>query len=246
MSTPGGRRGARRILVRIETAPSGRVALQTAAEIAARLDAELVGLFVEDADLYSLARLPFAHEIGLASGTRRALNLEAMQRQLGALAEQARRTMEEIASRGPLRWTFRTARGSMHAELAAAAGEADLVITRAAGVEWSALKFTERPPVFVLQDGDSSRLTLVTLCEPAPDPAGLAATVAALARGARSAVDLIGLAAGPEQARAWMAELREELDRQGCEQEVRMRCADIAEALVAMLRALRPRPGASK
>ena len=53
----------RRILVALDASRHSLAALEAAAELAARLKAELVGLFVEDIDLLRLAGLPFAREI---------------------------------------------------------------------------------------------------------------------------------------------------------------------------------------
>ena len=54
----------RRIVVGLDAGPRDRAALEAAAQLAARMQAELVGLFVEDIDLLHLAGLPFAREVG--------------------------------------------------------------------------------------------------------------------------------------------------------------------------------------
>lgn len=107
----------------IELAPGWRErdALQAAAALAGRVDAELVGLFVEDAELLRFAALPFALEIGFASAQRRRLDVTAVERSLHAHAAEAERTLASTAERSAIRWSFRVARGFAATELLAAA-----------------------------------------------------------------------------------------------------------------------------
>jgi len=118
----------RRVIVALDPAPRHRALLEAAAEAAGRMEAELVGLFVENQDLLHFAALPFAREVGVASATRRPRDLESMERLLRALAKEAHEMLASIAGRAPVRWSFRVARGSPLVELLAAAEDADLVI----------------------------------------------------------------------------------------------------------------------
>ena len=117
----------RRILVALDASAHSRAALETASELASRLDAELTGLFVEDINLLRLAELPFAREIGYPSALRRELNLDAIEGVFKGIAEQARRAMAEAAGKVRVPWTFRVARGMVASELLAALAEADLL-----------------------------------------------------------------------------------------------------------------------
>jgi len=118
----------RRVIVGLEPAPQSRAVLEAAAELAGSMEAELVGLFVENVNLLHFAGLPFACEVGLISATRRALDVESMERSLRALAREAHQTLAAVAGRTPVRWSFRVVRGSTADELLAAAAEADLVV----------------------------------------------------------------------------------------------------------------------
>ena len=102
----------RRVVVGLEPTPQRRAALQAAAELAERMQAELIGLFVEDMDLLHLAGLPFAREVGFPSAVRRSLDVAAMERSLRAAARDLRRVCEEALERTSVPWSFRTARGS--------------------------------------------------------------------------------------------------------------------------------------
>jgi len=199
----------RRIVVSVEPAPRGRAALETAAEIAERLGAELVGLFVEDVELLRLAGLPFAREIGFASATARALDVAAMERSLRSLANEARRALAEIAGRAPLRWSFRVTRGSTLAELLAAAAEADVVVTRAAGTERMILRLGGSiPGVILLIPEKGWRHPLAAICSADAPPARLAPPLAGLSRLFDEGLEVLLLCEDSETADRWERELQ--------------------------------------
>jgi len=118
----------RRILVALNASPHSLAALEAASEMAARMKAELLGLFVEDINLLRLAGLPFAREVGFPSAISRKLDIVAMERALKVAAAQARRATITAAERARIRWSFRVARGSVVTELLSAALEADLLV----------------------------------------------------------------------------------------------------------------------
>jgi len=60
-----------RILVALDASRNSLTALKAAAEVASLMHADLQAVFVEDVNLLRLAGLPFVHEIGLYSATRR-------------------------------------------------------------------------------------------------------------------------------------------------------------------------------
>ncbi|RMF77434.1 MAG: universal stress protein, partial [Nitrospirae bacterium] len=88
----------RRIVVAVDASADSLAAVRAAARLAEALSAELHGLFVEDANLVRLARLPFAREVRLSAAPRR-LEAAALERELRALAAQARQAFEEEARR---------------------------------------------------------------------------------------------------------------------------------------------------
>jgi len=116
----------RRITVVQEPSRAPR-ALDAVAEAAAALEAELLGLFLEDVELLHFAGLPFAREIG-ASARSRGLDVQTMERRLRSQAEEARRALAAAAEGKSVRWSFRVERGSGPAQLRKALGDADLVI----------------------------------------------------------------------------------------------------------------------
>jgi len=119
--------GFRRILVALDASRESQVALAAAAGLARQLDAELMGLFIEDIDLLNLAALPFSREIPVLSLSGRDLDLARTERELRFRAAAARRDLAAMADRFHLPWSFRVSRGHVDTELLNAAQEADLI-----------------------------------------------------------------------------------------------------------------------
>jgi nucleotide-binding universal stress UspA family protein len=118
---------AARIVVGLDASSQSLVALEEAAELAAWMGAELLGLFVEDVELLRLATSPVAREILYPSAQERPLDTARMESKLRAQAEQARRALERVAERVKVPWDFRVVRGEVAAQVLLAAAEADLL-----------------------------------------------------------------------------------------------------------------------
>ena len=114
---------ARRIVVGLDSRLRTDAALGALAALAAEMEAELIGLFVEDVDLLHLAALPFAREVGFPSATRRDLDVARMERSFEALANELRRACEAVLKSSSVNWSFRVARGSRAEQLLSAATE---------------------------------------------------------------------------------------------------------------------------
>ncbi len=117
----------RRILVALDGSPHSQAALEAAANLAALLEAELMGVFVEDVNLLRLAQLPFAQEVRQFTATVEKLELRNLRRQLRLQAAQAQAELERMADLHSLTCSFRVAHGPVSAEVLAAALEADLL-----------------------------------------------------------------------------------------------------------------------
>jgi nucleotide-binding universal stress UspA family protein len=117
----------RRILVAIDASLRSLAALEAAADLAAQLHAELLGLFVEDIDLLRVAGSPAAIHFAYPSASDRPLTATQIESELHALAERARRELAGAAARAHVPWSFRTVRGKVSAEVLLAAAEADLL-----------------------------------------------------------------------------------------------------------------------
>ncbi len=133
--SPVGSFSVRRIVVALDSSPHSRAAFDAATALATRLGAELEGLFVEDIDLVNLAGLPIGREFDLKTGRAAPFDAAALEKQLRQEVARARRMVEAAASGMHLRACFRVTRGRLDAEIVSAAGEADLLIVGAAGLD---------------------------------------------------------------------------------------------------------------
>jgi hypothetical protein len=201
----------RRIVVGLEAQPRSRAALRAAAEIAARTQAELIALFVEDANLLEWAGLPFAREVGFPSAVIRSLDAVAMERSLRALAREAERTLAAIAHGTSLRWSYRVARGALMTELLAAAAESDLVVA-AAVADWTPrrLAANARAAVLLVQELVAPGTPVVAACSSALPPAQAARLLQDMAGvlGHDHEVTLALLCETPEAAERWAREVQ--------------------------------------
>lgn len=102
--------------------------LAAAADLAARLEAQLEALFVEDDALLRLAALPFAQEICLASAVARPFTPDALRRGLQTAADRLRAAVAETAGRARVTWTFRIERGALRNVTIERTTEADVVL----------------------------------------------------------------------------------------------------------------------
>lgn len=121
---PAGR--IRRIAVALDASPHSLQGLALAAGIAAALNAELEGVFVEDTELLRLAGLPFLRELRIATLCESALDVDRLQRELRAAARGVRERLERTAGELGVAWSFRVWRGDLEAEILGAALDAEL------------------------------------------------------------------------------------------------------------------------
>jgi nucleotide-binding universal stress UspA family protein len=121
------------IAVAIDCSPHSKASLEAAAEMATRLKAELIGIFVEDINLLHMAGLPFAEQVRLYTATTEKLDTAQLERMLRLQAEQARDMLEHIAQTRTLHHTFRVLRGMVPEQLMLAAPEADMLVLGRSG-----------------------------------------------------------------------------------------------------------------
>jgi nucleotide-binding universal stress UspA family protein len=122
-----------RILVPLDASENSLTALDTAAELAAVLNAELEGLFVEDINVLQLCEFPFAREMSFVAPRFRPVDRAETERQLRIQAKRVQKLLSEAAERFHVPWKFRVTRGGVPAEVLAAAEEADLTILGRSG-----------------------------------------------------------------------------------------------------------------
>lgn len=206
----------RRILVALDASVSSLAALEAAVALASRLEAELIGLFVEDVNLLKLAALPFAREVGFPSARRRRLGSVEMERALRAQASRAQAALIAAAGRQSVRCSFRVVRGEVTAQVLEAATEVDLLaLGRAPLRAWRASSTSRvivsaaarpvllltpgtpaRPPVACVYDGSAEAKSALLLARRLVQAESDTLTILIVARDADEAQCLRKQAAG--------------------------------------------------
>jgi hypothetical protein len=162
--TDGQRRA--RILVMLGSIESDRAALDALRLLAGRTPSEILGMFVEDIELLTLAELPIAREYCMLTHVERRLQTPDIERQFRIQARAAQQTLAEIAARLGFPLSFRTVRGAITTLLRESLAETDVMLF---GAGRSALRMPggstradsghpsrRRQPVSVVFDGSDA------------------------------------------------------------------------------------------
>jgi hypothetical protein len=104
-------------------APGSAGAPEAIARLAKEMQAELLGLFIEDVELLRFAGMPFAHEVGFPSASRRAMDVGALERQMRAQARALEDALTAIMGPAPAGWSFRVERTTPASAVEAALAE---------------------------------------------------------------------------------------------------------------------------
>lgn len=131
MSDDQSRFPARRIVIALESICENVNALEIAARMAARIKAELHGIFIEDVHLLSAAHLPFIHQVNLHSTAARRYEPSDVEAEFRALAARARACLEDLALRFKIPWSFEIHRGD-RISLVSATHSSDLLVVETA------------------------------------------------------------------------------------------------------------------
>jgi nucleotide-binding universal stress UspA family protein len=212
-----------RILVAVDASPHSRAALEAAGELAARFDAELLGLFVEDLNLLRLAGLPFTEEMGLFSAQRRRLSTGTLQRQIRIQARRAKENFTVVVERTEVSGEFHVVRGSVSQEILEASAEADIVLFGKTGLTRpqeerlgsTAQKLVSEAPgmMMILQNGARLGAPVVLVYD--GSPLAKKALQAALAlldeESEEEALTVLTVGEGLEDCRRLRAEVEDEL-----------------------------------
>lgn len=151
----------RRILLALDASPDARAALEEVSRLAALLEAELRGLYVEDETLARLTDIPLLREVDAVSGRVRQMPEADVEGQLRSEAARAGRELARVGEQMGIRWSFRISRGQVASKLREAARESDLVTVgvrsrRAGGGAGSTVRALVRAsdrPVLIVRRG---------------------------------------------------------------------------------------------
>lgn len=169
------------ILVALDASPHSTAALVAAAQVAAALNLELRGLYVEDINLLHLCGLPFGLEIGSFTANPRRLEQAHMERDFRIQASLLRKIMADVAGRQRVSWSFKVVRGGVTQEVLAAGSAAQMVSLgrvgttpgkRTGSTAQAVVRNTQRPVIVQsAQNALSGPFTVAYLGDPASDHA---------------------------------------------------------------------------
>ncbi|MDH5355626.1 MAG: hypothetical protein OEY09_14375 [Gammaproteobacteria bacterium] len=94
------------VLLRVESESVPGNTIDLAIAIAASVQSQVHGLFVENQDLLRVASLPFTREISSTTAREHQTSLDQMQRSLRAVAAQFRKSLEQAALASQVPWSF--------------------------------------------------------------------------------------------------------------------------------------------
>lgn len=156
------REQAAKILLALDIASQNLAARDFALSLAGHLQAELIGLFVEDEDLLKSAQYPFSREIVSSSALERKLDYDDMERSLRAWSTQMQQQLLKQAKLANVKFSFQTFRGKKTETLLQQTVTSSLLIF--SGLRSSRYSIQRRAhTAYVLVDDDSDLLHSVTI-----------------------------------------------------------------------------------
>jgi nucleotide-binding universal stress UspA family protein len=128
--------------------------LELAAQLAARKQAQLIAVYVEETNLINLAELPFAIEVDRICASERKVDLPRLMRALRSNAEQIQQTLDRLNERLQIDVSFRTVRGHFVSAVLSEIEQIDVVfLSKSEPYRSNARKTTAIYPIWVVFDG---------------------------------------------------------------------------------------------
>ena len=142
----------RRIMLALDAMNCEAALIEAAALIAAKLEAELDALFVEDSDVYAVADLPITHEISLGSARERAITGPHVEQALRCLSREAEQRFSAVTRRSRVKGRFEVTRARRGEALSDASARVELLLMqpRQRTIVRVRIQETRPPRVFVL------------------------------------------------------------------------------------------------
>jgi len=99
------------IMLTVDVGSYSKNTVSLAVQMAASLDAELRGLFIEDEDLLQVTDLPITREISLTTARERPTSVDQMQRSMRSVARRFEAALKQEAAELQIAWSFDYVRG---------------------------------------------------------------------------------------------------------------------------------------
>jgi len=208
-----------RVIIACDAVAENRAGIEAAAGLAALWNAALHALFLEDEGLLHLAALPFARQVGLGGPGGQELEEAEIVRHFEAHTRRMREELEKAARARAVASSFSVVRGRPSA-VTLPIEEHDLLVieetTRPFAGQfrlvsrWLAAALEARRPILLVRSRPGPTRRVVCLIQ-AKAPSTLRAVAAAaklaLAGERPLTLRIIGAAASPAEARAWVSEV---------------------------------------
>ncbi len=154
MTAPNREAKVLQILLALDAASQNQDAMQSAIVLASQLQAELIGLLVEDIDLLRSSQLPFSSEVIAASGEERSLTSNHIEKSLRAWSKQMQAILTREAQKANIKVSFRSVKGRRIETLLSETSEYNLLIISHAR-QHLITPITRSDVVYLLFDGSS-------------------------------------------------------------------------------------------
>lgn len=143
MSLPASGEAFRRLVISLGSAPVARAALDLSAQLAAALELELEGLFIEDESLFGLTALPRASEVKLGTGRLAPLELAQLEQDLARAASRLEEGLARAARLARTPHRFSRQRGEPGAVIGGRIRAGDIVVVVEASSAWGLMPVGE-------------------------------------------------------------------------------------------------------
>lgn len=117
-----------RIVVSLTSASNAERAVAAAAVLAKAIEAQIVGLFVQEDKMVELAEFPFARVLDFDKPKPREVSRQLMQQAYAHRAAICRRALSTHADKAQVSWSFSTQHGEISAKVEEMAGSGDYVV----------------------------------------------------------------------------------------------------------------------
>lgn len=161
--TPGAVAQSRRLLLALDASRCCPEDVALAVELAALLGGALEGLFVEDDDLMTVARLPFAREVGGRSGQERPMPGDTVESLVKRRVERAAGELERAARLRNVPVRHSTTRGKIVQQAFAQGGPRDVLILHPTTRAQTPPSRVSPRPIMVWYEGDDAAAAALDL-----------------------------------------------------------------------------------
>ena len=128
MVAPSEQCQANRIIVGLKATNEFDPSIEAATKLAAAIQAEIVGLLVEEEALIDLADLPFSRTLAYGQTLSKPLSRNAMLAAFKRSAEQFRHSLSAHAGRAQVKWSFSSERGELTTKVRSVVATGDYLV----------------------------------------------------------------------------------------------------------------------